>query len=349
MLNNRQSLPAIANNAAAPLSAAIQLSLLAHARAHATATEATSVVAAYTAVNSAITFATNLVNFIVVVVVARVSHALGARDWSVLGTTVRAAIVSALCAGAALALALYVGRIPLFMLMSLHGGSVAGEQGETAASASGASASGASASGASATGASIAFREAQSYLPWALLRLPPLLLLKALSSVLVGYGRIGLASALSAALAASDAIAFYVALRVLTARLDAAAAALAANCAIGALVALGAVWALPPVEANGRVCLWRGPTDPPGGGRSPPGSPVVEAANSTNSSYPPGGGRPPPGSPPVEAATSTNRSLLSLARDSLNVLIRSALLSGSGISHHTTHESAHESADESPE
>eukprot|EP00966_Prymnesium_polylepis_P217455 5032966-Prymnesium_polylepis.1 len=108
---------------------------------------------------------------------AKVGHALGAKQWDALALTVVSALVAALATGGACALALWGLQRPLLRAIALQ------TQPE---------------------------RDAASALwPYAVARLPPLLLLRAASGVLVGYQRLRVASVLNAALAGVDALAFY--------------------------------------------------------------------------------------------------------------------------------------------
>eukprot|EP00327_Prymnesium_parvum_P034019 CAMPEP_0195597438 /NCGR_PEP_ID=MMETSP0815-20121206/2986_1 /TAXON_ID=97485 /ORGANISM="Prymnesium parvum, Strain Texoma1" /LENGTH=440 /DNA_ID=CAMNT_0040736781 /DNA_START=7 /DNA_END=1329 /DNA_ORIENTATION=+ len=71
-----------------------------------------------------------------------------------------------------------------------------------------------------------------AYWPYAVLRLPPLLLLRAASGALVGFQHLGVASALNALAAAADALAFFALLVTAAAGLPAAGAAVAATSAL---------------------------------------------------------------------------------------------------------------------
>lgn len=275
------SAPAILNNAAAPLAAAIQLGLLGHSAGSA----APARVAAFTAVNAITAFIANVANFLIVVTMARVGHAIGAKQWGLLGRTVRVVLLTATIVGCASAEALWLLRRPLL-----------------------ASAAPASIDDSLSDVASTALDEASSYLPAALLRLPPLLILRAASSVLVGYQRVRLASAINTALALVDTLTFYVALHVFAGGLFSVGVATATTCALAALGALLAVLRLPPEPRQVRVCPG---CDCAGGGL------VAQDADSGESEDPP---------------RARGESLVSLACDSLNVLIRSLLLSGSVLS-----------------
>ena len=184
---------------------------------------------------------------------AKVGHALGSKQWDALSATVCSALVVALLTGAACAICLYAIRSPLLDAISLP---------------------------ATARG------EAEAFWPYAVLRLPPLLLLKSASSVLVGYQRLRLASAINTTLALADSAAFYVVLYSLRKSLPAAGAAVVCTCTAAAFAALATVLACPPEASGGkvRVCSF---------------------------------------------SRSQGAGLLSLAKDSLNVLLRSLLLSGS--------------------
>ena len=164
--------PAILNNIASPLSVALQLVILGHAE------RAVAVTAAFAAVNAVTGFlSSGVANFLIVVAMARVSHALGGKEWAVLGATVRAALCAAAAVGTVGALVVWMLRSPLFELMSLR----ESESRDYAA----------------------------SFLPPALVRLPPLLILRTASGVLVGYQRLRLASVINASLAATDAALYY--------------------------------------------------------------------------------------------------------------------------------------------
>lgn len=255
--------PAILNNVAAPAAAAVQLALLGQAR---TPSMAVKNVAVWTAVTAVTTFVANVANFVVVVTMARVGHALGAQEWSLLGTTVRAALLTALIVGSLLAATLWLARVPLLAALSLSGDGI--DMGEPLDEA----------------------HLAAQFLPAAILRVPPLLVLRAASSTLVGYQRVRLASAINTALAVCDTVAVYVCLHVLELELRALGFAVASTCAIAAAMGVLAVFAMPP-HPSVRVFACRSVT-----------------------------------------SSSSSSSLCSLARDSVNVLIRSLLLSGSVLS-----------------
>ena len=255
------SAPAIANNAAAPIAAALQLGLIGHGA------DAANRVAVFSAVGAATTFVVNVANFVIVVTMARVGHALGAKDWTTLGRTVRATITVAALVGSGSALALWLGRVPLLAALSLSS--------EPALD-----------------------KLATAYLPVAVGRIPPLLVLKAASSVLVGYQRVRVASALNGALACVDTLAFYVVLHALEGDLLALGAAVVATCACAAAIALCGVLLCRPHESVRLL-----------GGDAAADGECSEPTTTTSASR---GGS----------------SLLSLACDSLNVLIRSVFLSG---------------------
>lgn len=283
------SLPSIVNNAAQPIAAALQLGLLGHSDS------AAQRVAVFSAVGAAVTFVANISNFVIVVTMSRVGHALGAKRWAALGRTVWTVLVCALVIGLLSALVLWLGRRPLLSALSLSRPPLDDL--------------------------------AESYLPVALLRLPPLLLLRASSAVLVGYQRVKAASLLNLALACADTAAFYLLLhsslvlaggglvRLAAAvatpparpgcvqdvrrRLVAVGAAVAATCAIAAAAAVTAVLLLPPdaaVRVLPRRCCRRAAAAPEAEGALPADAPAAPSESS----------------------------LLSLARDSLNVLLRPA-------------------------
>ena len=284
------SLPSIVNNAAQPLAAALQLGLLGHSDS------AAQRVAVFSAVGAAVTFVANISNFVIVVTMSRVGHALGAKRWAALGRTVWTVLVCALVIGLLSALVLWLGRRPLLSALSLSRPPLD--------------------------------ELAESYLPVALLRLPPLLLLRASSAVLVGYQRVKAASLLNLALACADTAAFYLLLhsslvlaggglvRLAAAvatpparcpgcvqdvrrRLVAVGAAVAATCAIAAAAAVTAVLLLPPdaaVRVLPRRCCRRAEAAPEAEGALPADTPAAPSESS----------------------------VLSLARDSLNVLLRPA-------------------------
>ena len=268
------SAPAILNNVAAPLAAALQLGLLGHSSG------SHIWVAVFTAVNAVTAFVANIANFLIVVTMARVAHALGAQQWALLGKMVRAVLLTAIVVGCVSAGVLYLLRAPLLAALSL---------GHTTSN----------------TTTTLSDDEsvdaptmAARYLPAALLRVPPLLLLRASTSVLVGYGKMRLASAINGSLAVVDTAAFFIALRLLDYDLRDIGLVIASTCGVAALVATIALLLLPPVPKKVRVCC----TCDPGTSDDEPSS----SSSNTSSS-----------------------SLLSLACDSVNVLIRSLLLQGS--------------------
>ncbi|KAL1504833.1 hypothetical protein AB1Y20_008604 [Prymnesium parvum] len=212
----RASLPAILNNVAAPLAAAAQLSCVGFSFAAATPT-----VAAYAATNAVITFVASVANFVIVVTMAKAGHALGARRWDELWLTVLSALAAATAVGAACALALWLLRQRVLDALAL----------QTADEA----------------------RQASAYWPYAVLRLPPLLLLRAASGALVGFQHLGVASALNALAAAADALAFFALLVTAAAGLPAAGAAVAATSALAAVAAVALVLALPPEAARAEL------------------------------------------------------------------------------------------------
>ena len=285
-----KSIPAIVNNVAAPLAVATQLSLLAHAgNSPALATENG---AAWTAVGAVITFVVGVLNFLIVVTMARVGSALGAKQWRVLGFTVRTTLLAALAAGCIVSCALWLLRAEVLASLSLQPRNATEPLALSYPNA--------------ADSANTTAREvAAAYLPVALLRLPPLLLLKAASSVLVGYQRVRAASLLNAGLAVFDVAAFYIVLHVLERGLVEAGLVVAASCAAAAALALLLVLCRPP-EPTVRVCC----AGAGGGGGN-------------------GGGN---GGDGAGAGSDAPATLLELARASLNVLVRSVLLAGSVLS-----------------
>ena len=248
--------------------------------------------AVFTAVNAATTFVANVSNFLIVVTMSRVAHALGAKQWSLLGRMVRAVLITAALVGGVSAGALWLARAPLLAALSL------------APAVSNATVSSGSDAAPSSTDVAAM---ASAYLLPALLRVPPLLLLRACTSVLVGYQRMRLASAINSALAVADTIAFYIALHALRLGLRDVGFVIAATCAAAALIALIALLCLPP-EPRVRVC----PTCDTGEDDQ------RERVDAECGGGEVGGG----GATPAA-------SLLGLACDSLNVLIRSVLLSSS--------------------
>uniref|UniRef100_A0A7S0L012 Protein DETOXIFICATION n=2 Tax=Coccolithus braarudii TaxID=221442 RepID=A0A7S0L012_9EUKA len=250
------SAPAIVNNVAAPLAAALQLAVLGHEHGSAA-------VAAYTIVNAVISFVVNVCNFLIVVVMARVAHALGARDWRALGRTVRAALGTALAVGLLASAGLNIASRSVVDLMYPERQTVR--------------------------------PLALAYLSPALARLPPLMLLKAESSILCGYQHVRSASLLNLALALVDAAAFCVALGPLDLGLVSAGTALAASCTVAATIGLVLVLTSAPTDAKPHTSLCTCP--PRDGSASPHDERTI--------------------------------SLCELAYDSINVLLRSVLLSGS--------------------
>ena len=256
--------PAILNNVAAPLAAAAQLICLGHTGS--SPSHATELVAAFTAATAVTAFVANVANFVLVVTMAKVGRALGAKQWAALSATVLSALAVATCTGAMCALLLLACSSPVLSAFSLP---------------------------------AAAREQAVAFWPYAVARLPPLLLLKSATGVLVGYQRLRLASLLSTLLALADAAAFYAILQPLQLGLPAAGLAVAITCSVAALVALAAVIALPPPEACGevRLCACRSART-----SSPSSTPGLE----------------------IDSA-----GILELACDSVNVLLRSLLLSGS--------------------
>lgn len=277
--------PAILNNVAWPLSAAAQLAMLGHSRGtHGDKETGSQQVAAFTAITAVVTFVANVANFVVVVTMARVGHALGAKQWTLLGHMVRAVFAAAIFVGVLVGGILMFARQPLLSALSL------GDR-ETAE-----------------------YHIASSYLPAALLRLPLQLVLRAASSVLVGYQRVRLASAVNTLLALADTLAFYVVLHVLHSDLRTVGFVVAATCGCAAFGALLLVLSMPPHPSVRIFCGCRAAEKPP---KDPAVGSSQEGDGCVGSS---------PNSPP------SAKSLRSLACDSLNVLIRSLLLSGSVLS-----------------
>ena len=77
----RATAPATLNQLAAPVATALQLAMFGHFLP-------TASVAAWIAIGATVQFVASLANFLLVVSMARVSHALGAEDWAALGSTV---------------------------------------------------------------------------------------------------------------------------------------------------------------------------------------------------------------------------------------------------------------------
>ena len=106
------SAPATLNQLAAPIAMALQLAMFGHYLP-------AEFVAAWIAVGTTVQFVASLANFLLVVSMARVSHALGAEDWAVLGSTVRYALVAACTVGIAAAALLLLLRSRVLALMGL--------------------------------------------------------------------------------------------------------------------------------------------------------------------------------------------------------------------------------------
>ena len=141
----RATAPATLNQLAAPVATVLQLAMFGHFLP-------TASVAAWIAIGATVQFVASLANFLLVVSMARVSHALGAEDWAALGSTVRYALVTAAAVGvaatglllllrsrvlqlmglpdatAAAYYVLAVGRMPFLMLMRTASGVVVGYQ-----------------------------------------------------------------------------------------------------------------------------------------------------------------------------------------------------------------------------
>ena len=161
---------------------------------------------------------------------------LGRQQWVLLGKMVRAVLLTAIVVGCVSAGVLYLLRAPLLAALSL---------GHTTSN----------------TTTTLSDDEsvdaptmAARYLPAALLRVPPLLLLRASTSVLVGYGKMRLASAINGSLAVVDTAAFFIALRLLDYDLRDIGLVIASTCGVAALVATIALLLLPPVPKKVRVC-----------------------------------------------------------------------------------------------
>ena len=210
----RASAPATLNQLAAPIATALQLAMFGRFLP-------TESVAAWIAIGATVQFVANLANFLLVVSVARVSHALGAEDWAALGSTVRYALVAACAVGVAAAAMLLLLRSRVLQLMGLPDATAA------------------------------------AYYVLAVGRLPFLMLLRTASGVVVGYQRLGVAATVNAGLAGIETVAVFAVLAWLQCGLLAAAWAslLAAACASGA--ALLAVFRLPP-EPSVRLCCCGG-------------------------------------------------------------------------------------------
>ena len=148
----RASAPATLNQLAAPIATALQLAMFGHFLP-------TESVAAWIAIGATVQFVATLANFLLVVSMARVSHALGAGDWQALGSTVRYALVAVCAVGGAAAAMLLLLRSRVLRLMGLPDATAA------------------------------------AYYVLAVGRLPFLLLLRTASGVVVGYQRLGVAAA----------------------------------------------------------------------------------------------------------------------------------------------------------
>jgi len=105
----RLAAPAILNNVAAPICAALKLGLLGH-YSGSSPLEATWAVAAYTGVSAVVDFASSMCNFVVVVSMARVGHARGANDTEALATAITSAIATSVTAGFLFAGLLWLAR-----------------------------------------------------------------------------------------------------------------------------------------------------------------------------------------------------------------------------------------------
>ena len=205
---------------------------------------------------------------------ARVGHALGAKDWHLLGRMIRAVVASAAVLGIFLCAGLWLARMGVLSMLSLNDTAPHGSQNAHA------------------------YALALAFFPAAIVRVPPLLLLRAATSILCGYQHVRLASTINVTLAFVDTIAFYIALHVLRLQLPALGYTIALTCTLAAAIALTVVACRPPDPRVQLLCV-----------RPPAPSSVFEDA------------------PQVRPT-----SLFSLACDSINVLVRSLMLSGSLLS-----------------
>eukprot|EP00040_Diaphanoeca_grandis_P030185 m.178015 g.178015 ORF g.178015 m.178015 type:complete len:531 (+) comp31920_c2_seq2:148-1740(+) len=107
-------LPAMVNNAAAPIAAIINVALIAHAtKDH---TESTNQVAAYALVAGTCGFALNIFNFVVSVTMSLVGESVGKKKWSEVGGRVRISLVVAIVTGFLCAIVVFVLKSYLFEL-----------------------------------------------------------------------------------------------------------------------------------------------------------------------------------------------------------------------------------------
>ena len=215
----KPTVPAILNNLVGPLATACQLSVLGR--------ESTLLLATYAACAAASNFVLNVGNFSVSVTMSRVGHALGARQWSALGASVRTALVVSTSFGILAAASLWCFRDGVLAVLFPPDSA---EERWLAA----------------------------TYWPLMLARLPPMLLFRASLATLVGYQRMALASTLASALAVADAVAFFLVIRVRHLGLVWAGAVALCNCVSAASIATLATLVLRPLGAPENVNLCRG-------------------------------------------------------------------------------------------
>ena len=154
----RATAPATLNQLAAPVATALQLAMFGHFLP-------TASVAAWIAIGATVQFVASLANFLLVVSMARVSHALGAEDWAALGSTVRIALVTAAAVGVAATGLLLLLRSRVLQLMGLPDATAA------------------------------------AYYVLAVGRMPFLMLMRTASGVVVGYQRVGVVASVPSPLA----------------------------------------------------------------------------------------------------------------------------------------------------
>lgn len=244
------------------------------------------------AVAATVNFMTSVFNFLLVVTMANVSHAVGAKAWNVVAMRIRVALGTAVVVGVVIGGALYL--LQHTVLDTVMGLNVTVAQ------------------------------EAKPYFLWRIGALPLKLLGSTCAGVLSGYQRINTLMAINTLALVLDCGLNYVALFVLGRGLQGSGEATFTATAVFAVLALLLVTWQPPASAEEPIKIWCG-----GGGD---GSNTGAGNNHTNSDDDSGSGRDSGGSawkttPPVSAIRTTT--IGQYFRDSGFMFARSLLLQAS--------------------
>eukprot|EP00897_Mesotaenium_endlicherianum_P000720 jgi/Mesen1/10649/ME000009S10441 len=212
----RLALPSILLQSGAPLAITVQTALLGR--------KATSLVAAWAIVATATNAATVVFNFLVVGVTAKVSKVVGGRAWSLVGSRIRLALISAVSMGVVASLLLLAIKPWLFELLENS------PEARTAA---------------------------DHYFALRVFGVPPQLLAMCTSGILQGYKRVYLVAGIQVLRLVIDVTASYVALYVFDIGIKGVGIGNLLASSTSAVLAFICILALPPDGAKGKIHVFR--------------------------------------------------------------------------------------------